>query len=100
MQLLESSVLGLRSARHVFCRPDSEVEVTLFPMLHIGEPQFYEAVFSSAMAHDAVLIEGVRSPIVTRLTRAYRWLDCSKRLGLIVQPWLSSMAPGGAELIR
>lgn len=89
MQILESSALGLRAARLAFASKISGKNVTLFPMVHIGLPEFYRQVYEDALAHDAVLIEGVRSPITMRITRSYRWIVGAKRLGLIVQPKLA-----------
>ena len=85
MQLLESSVIGLRSARHRLRSASFPAEVTLFPMVHVGEAAFYRSVVAAAAQHDVVLLEGIRSPYVGRLTRAYRWGQV-ERLGLIVQP--------------
>jgi hypothetical protein len=87
MQFLESSMLGVRSARLSFASPTSPVHITLFPMLHVGEPEFYDLTYRDALDHDVVFIEGVRSPITTRVTRSYRWLVGSKAMaGLVVQP--------------
>jgi hypothetical protein len=72
MQFVESSIWGVRSARLSFQSRSSAVTVTLFPMVHIGEAGFYEAVYADALGHDIVLLEGVRSPITTRVTRSYR----------------------------
>lgn len=93
MQLLESSILGLRTARHVFAQRGGAVTVTLFPMVHLGDPDFFETVYADAGDHDAVLLEGIRSPVTRRLTRAYRWLDGGLG-GLTVQPPF----PDGANL--
>lgn len=84
MQFIESSALGLRAARYTFTSPDSPWSVTIFPMIHIGEPGFFRSVYDGAFAHDLVLAEGVRSPVTRRVTRSYRWIG--SRLGLIVQP--------------
>jgi hypothetical protein len=89
MQILESSALGLRSARLVFKGVQSGKIVTLFPMVHIGLPGFYRQVHEDALEHDAVLIEGLRSPITERVTRSYRWVINPKRLPLVVQPRLT-----------
>jgi hypothetical protein len=87
VQFIESSMLGVRSARLSFASRASPVRITLFPMVHVGEPEFYEATFEDALSHDVVLLEGVRSPITTRVTRSYRWLVGSKAMtGLVVQP--------------
>jgi hypothetical protein len=87
MQFVEESVIGVRSARLSFSSPTSGVRVTLFPMIHVGEPEFYRSTYLDAQLHDVVLLEGVRSPVVTRITRSYRWTERSKSLsGLVVQP--------------
>lgn len=92
MQLLESSDLGLRSARLTFRSPTSNVVVTLFPMVHLGEAAFYHAVYRDACTHDAVLVEGVRSPVTARVTRSYRWIEGAKPIDLIVQPRLPAQS--------
>ena len=87
MQFVEVSMLGVRSARLTFAGRTSSARVTLFPMVHVGEPAFYEATYADALRHEVVLIEGVRSPITTRVTRSYRWLVGSQAMaGLVVQP--------------
>lgn len=85
MQFLEWSAIGLRSARHVFSHKERKSSVTLFPMVHLGEPGFYETVYADAAAHHAVVLEGIKSPVSRRLTRSYRWIR-PERLGLMVQP--------------
>ena len=100
MQLLESSYLGLRTARLTFRGEDSNVSVTLFPMIHLGDAAFYEAVYQDACSHDVVLVEGVRSPVTTRVTRSYRWISGSKRLGLVVQPKAPPQTDSAACLIH
>jgi hypothetical protein len=99
MQILESSPLGLRSARLVFSSKSGK-SVTLFPMVHIGTAEFYRQVHEDALTHDAVLIEGVRSPITKRITRSYRWIVGAKRLGLIVQPKLPETQSGPTRVIH
>jgi hypothetical protein len=87
MQFIEQSLLGVRSARLGFESRTSPAHITLFPMVHVGEPEFYRLTYEDALAHDVVLFEGVRSPIATRITRSYRWLVGSRAMaGLVVQP--------------
>lgn len=94
MQFVESSLLGVRAARLAFTCRDTGHRVTLLPMVHIGEPEFYRAAYEDALGHDVVLVEGVRSPIVTRVTRSYRWLVGSRAMaGLIVQPNFPATGP-------
>jgi len=63
-------------------------------MIHVGEPSFFKAVYEDACDHDVILIEGVHSPIVRRITRTYRWIGEEKRLNLVVQKscraWLNA----------
>ena len=87
MQFIEPSMLGVRSARLTLSSRDSPTVITLFPMVHVGERQFYDATYSDALDNDVVFVEGVRSPITLRITRSYRWLVGSRRMvGLILQP--------------
>lgn len=86
MQILEYSPLGLRAVRIYLASQESEISVTLFPMVHVADVAFYTAVYGDAFDHDVVLVEGVRSPITKRVTRVYRWAAGSKRLGLTLQP--------------
>lgn len=99
MQLIESSSLGLRSARHRLASPGSRLSVTLFPMVHIGESAFYEKVYSDAFGHDVVLVEGVDGAVVRHLTRSYRWVAGS-RLGLVVQPRYPAAEAVPARIVR
>jgi hypothetical protein len=100
MQLLESSHLGVRSARLTFQSTASTVEITLFPMVHLGEAALYEAAYRDVSTHDAVLTEGVRSPVAKRITRSYRWIEGSDRIGLVVQPRLRSWPSMSAKIIH
>jgi hypothetical protein len=85
MQILEWSILGLRAAWRVLEHPGTGRRVSLFPVVHIGEADFYRRVHEEAARHDLVVVEGVRSPVARRLSRVYRWIDPG-RLGLVVQP--------------
>jgi hypothetical protein len=98
MQILETSSLGLRSARLVFRKIDSAVSVTLFPMVHVGEKRFYREAFDEAFSHDVVLVEGVRSAVTRNLTRSYRWIDL-ERLELVLQPKTPPQAAIAARII-
>jgi hypothetical protein len=86
MQIIEGSILGVRSARLHFKHPTNRIAVTLFPMIHIGEAQFYRTAYQDAFGHDVTLVEGVDSPISKRITRSYRWMLGSKTLDLVLQP--------------
>jgi hypothetical protein len=86
MRIIESSAWALRTARFSLRNPKSGIRITLFPMVHVGEAAFFETVFADAFSHDVVLVEGVRSPIVRRITRSYRWVKGSKTMNLVIQP--------------
>jgi hypothetical protein len=73
--------------------------VTLFPMLHIGAPEFFEKVYADAFSHDTVLVEGVNSPIARRWSKAYRAVARAGQIGLALQPPYPSQAECGAQII-
>ena len=68
-------------------------------MIHIGEPAFYKAVYDDAFQHDVVLVEGVSSFVVRRITSSYRWVAKSG-LGLIVQPKYPTAANSPARIVH
>ncbi len=100
MQILEYSSMGLRSARINLVSRHSEIVITLFPMVHVGEADFYRRVYDDAFSHDVVLVEGIRSPITTRVTRVYRWMVGSKRLRLSLQPPVPAADTVNARIIH
>jgi hypothetical protein len=99
MQILESSMLGLRTARMVFRSKSSPVSVTLYPMVHVGDDRFYKETYDEAFSHDVALVEGVRSPVGRNLTRSYRWINLEK-LGLVKQPKTPSEEDVAAHIVR
>ena len=100
MQIIESTVWKVRAARLSLVNPSSPIEITLFPMVHVGEPAFYETVYADAFSHDIVLVEGVNSPIANRITRSYRWIEGSKTIDLKVQPRYPSPESCRANIIH
>lgn len=78
-------MLGVRTARMLFRHRDLPTQVTLFPMVHVGEEGFYREAYSDAFSHDVTLVEGVNSPVSRHMTRSYRWIDFG-RLGIVLQP--------------
>lgn len=99
MQILESSVIGLRSARMVYRSRTSPVSITLYPMVHVGDERFYNETYDEAFSHDVVLVEGVRSPVGRNHTRSYRWIRFEK-LGLVRQPKSPSQEAVGARIVK
>jgi hypothetical protein len=99
MQILESTMIGLRSARITMRRSGSLTEITLFPMLHVAEASFFRAVYEDAYQHDVILVEGVSGPLAKRLTRSYRWMAASPRLGLALQGSAKPARTGSARIV-
>jgi hypothetical protein len=87
MQIIEVSVVGVRSAVITFRRPDTPMQIVLFPMLHLGTRGFYKAVAARLRDCQLVVAEGIRGRSATGslLTMSYRLLGRSRRLGLVVQ---------------
>jgi hypothetical protein len=100
MQFIEASMLGVRSARLSFASATRPIRITLFPMVHVGEAEFYKETYADARSHDVIFIEGVHSPIATRITRSYRWLVGARGMdGLIVQPRFPA-TEAGARIVH
>jgi hypothetical protein len=87
MQIIEVSVIGVRSAVITFRRRDTPMQIVLFPMLHLGTEAYYKAVAARLRDCQLVLAEGIRgrSATTSLLTMSYRLLGRSRRLGLVVQ---------------
>ncbi len=100
MQIMEGSDWALRTARLSLGNPHSNIRLTLFPMVHVGEPDFFRTVFADAFSHDVVLVEGVNSPIAQRVTRAYRWIEGSKTMNLLVQRPYPAQAGCHARIVH
>jgi hypothetical protein len=64
MQFIESSIIGLRSAVTTFTRPATPLRFTLFPMVHVGEQQFYDEVAARARLCQVIVAEGTPSQFV------------------------------------
>lgn len=67
--------------------PEWEQQVLLFPMLHLGTPEFYAEVTARLRNCGVVVAEGIRDrSLITRaMTIAYRLPGRSRRLGLVQQ---------------
>ena len=85
MQIVESSAFGVRAAIHRLAHRDGGLEFELFPMIHIGEQSFYDAVRARLNECDLVLFEGVSSLRVRILALSYALTAKRKRLGLVCQ---------------
>ena len=85
MQIIESTVFGVRSAFYRLRGPDAQPTFHLFPMIHVADPDFYAEVTRRLEDCDLILYEGVKSPTTSLLTASYRFFAESPRLGLVLQ---------------
>jgi hypothetical protein len=87
VQLTEVSVTGVRSAVITLRSPGAATRIVLFPMIHLGTPEYYQAVAARLARCRLIVAEGIsgRSVTVRALTLAYRLPARSRRLALTVQ---------------
>lgn len=95
MQFIEKNAFNVRSAIYRLKKGDDEFEVVLFPMIHIGEKDYYREVKRRLAECDVIFVEGVMSKRVALLTRSYRVIEKIKRLGLVTQSALKLTEFGG-----
>jgi hypothetical protein len=76
---------GLRAAVYCLKHPTDRLEFMLFPMIHIGSPEYYEEVRERLAACDSILFEGVPGNKARFLNRLYGLVEKQKRLGLVTQ---------------
>lgn len=86
MQIIENSVLGTRSAVLRLTRRAGGPAITIFPMLHVAEPQFYREVERRLRDCDLLVVEGIRrkSTVTETLTMMYRVKPVNGESGLVV----------------
>jgi hypothetical protein len=87
MQIVEVSIVGVRSAVITVKRRGTRMQFVPIPMIHLGTPEFYKAVTSRLHDYQFVVAEGIRGRSATGsvLTLSYRLLRRNRRLGLAVQ---------------
>jgi hypothetical protein len=105
VQIIEVSVLGVRSSVLRLTRHDSPLRFEIFPMVHIADPAFYTAVTQRLRNCDLIVAEGVgrpddpsgassvgssggtagRSAALSALTASYRLPARLERSGLVEQ---------------
>jgi hypothetical protein len=99
VQIVEANDHWVRVAELRLQRPDTPMRFVLYPMLHIGSPDFYREVNRRLRSAEVIVTEGVgENRYVRGLTRGYRSLGDDARLGLMVQHL--DYAATGAEVIR
>lgn len=61
MQIIESTDFGVRSAVYGVRRRFAPLQIDLYPMLHVGRPEYYEEVRRRLREADIVVCEGIHS---------------------------------------
>jgi hypothetical protein len=87
MQIIDTGVMGTRSAILRLKRRESQLNFLIFPMLHVASPRFYKEVRRRLGDCEVVVAEGVTSPSVigAALTLTYRIIPANRRSGLVEQ---------------
>ena len=85
VQYIENNVLGVRAALYRLTRASGSPKILLFPMIHIGHPDYYVHIQQKLQGCDAILFEGVNTFRARIVTLSYRLLARRRRLGLVVQ---------------
>jgi hypothetical protein len=85
MQIIDTGVLGTRSAVLRLRRRGSELNFLIFPMMHVATPAFYTEVTRRLGGCAVVVVEGVtgRSVLGWALTLSYRVIPANRRSGLV-----------------
>jgi hypothetical protein len=85
MQFIEKNSFNIRAAVYRLKNSRDNLEFLLFPMIHIGDQNYYEEVQKRLMDCQYIIYEGVKSFRGALLTWSYRFTSKRKRLGLITQ---------------
>jgi hypothetical protein len=66
VQIIEATEAGVRSVKLRLQRPGSSLQFLLYPMVHVGRPEFYQEVTRRLGLVDLIVVEGVVSEQVHR----------------------------------
>jgi hypothetical protein len=100
VQIIEQTGFGTRSAVITMRRRSGGPVFLLFPMLHIGAPQFYREVHRRLAECDTVVVEGVRGARTRVLTLAYTMAGRLRRSGLVLQSEALDLSSLPGAIIR
>jgi hypothetical protein len=99
VQIIEVSIVGVRSALLTLRSRSSGMTFVVHPMVHVADPAFYRHVQEHLIGADVVVVEGVGDSVITRaLTLTYRIRRRRRRRGLVEQKL--DYRGLGVELIR
>ncbi|HZE49714.1 MAG TPA: hypothetical protein VE074_09130 [Jatrophihabitantaceae bacterium] len=87
MQIIEVSVTGVRSAALHVRRRGTPLRFTLFPMVHVGLPTFYEDVAARLRSVDLIVAEGIQgeSESTAAIMKAFQQATKGRGAALVVQ---------------
>ena len=98
MEILSGNSLDLRVAVRHLIKDDSPHQFMLFPMVHVGEPEFYQEIQRRLAQCDIVLYEGISSSKGTMGIKSYELV--AEEAGLSLQrDKLSRTDLGHVELV-
>lgn len=89
MQIIESSVIGARSAIFRFENDERSSSFILIPMVHVADETFYDDVVQRLSKCDVILTEGVKTKTGSLLTASYRYFVKNPKLGMVLQKTMS-----------
>jgi len=85
VQFIENNVLGVRAALYSLAQDSGAPRFLLFPMIHIGGPDYYAQIRQKLEKCDVIVFEGVNTFRARVVTLSYRLLVHRRRLGRVVQ---------------
>jgi hypothetical protein len=87
VQIIEVSVIGVRSAALRVRRHDTPLWFTLFPMVHVAQPAFYDDVATRLRSVDLIVAEGVKGdvPSIGPVSRMYEQFGRGPGPEIVVQ---------------
>ena len=85
MQFIEKNSFNVRSAVYRFKKSGSGLEFLIFPMIHVGSPEFYQEISRRLSSCDLILAEGVKSRRAYLITLSYRIVKHIRRMDLVTQ---------------
>ena len=87
MQIIEMTVTGVRSAALRVRRHNTPLWFTLFPMIHVAQPSFYDEVAARLRSVDLIVAEGIKSdaPENDPIMRMYQQFSRGPGRPIVVQ---------------
>ena len=82
MQIVSGNIFDVRVAVYHFIKPQSPHQFITFPMIHVGDPEYYQEITRKLAQCDIVLYEGISSKKVGLVISAYESLAKHLDLGL------------------